>query len=156
MLSRFLWGDDGAFGHAVEVTLKGVDAGGPETAEGVEPGVDFLEGLGAETVQSALSVDGGFDEARFTKDAQMLGDGGLGHLQLPLEVAHGLLGSGEEAEDGAPMGLGDDFEDRVHLLYIPLFVYTRQDIYKVGSFAADKSLLGKDGGRIHLQGAPRG
>ena len=93
-------------GHAIEVVFELVEVRGPEAAEGLEPRVDFLEGLGAETVEAALRVDGGFDEAGVAQDAEVLGDLGLRHAALALDLAHRLLRGDEQAEYGAAVGLG--------------------------------------------------
>jgi len=120
------WTDAGEV--AVEVVLKRIDVPGPEAAEGSQPGIDLLEGLGTEAVEAALRVDGGFDEAGLAEHAQVLGDGGLGHAKPALDFADGLMGGEQEAEDGAAVGFGDDLEGGFHTPYIPQSVYTCQGI----------------------------
>src|SRR5579871_3950115 len=107
-----------------------VDVHRPEATELFEPGVEFLEGSGLQSIEATLRVDSGFDEAGFAKDAQMLGDGRLRHAELTLDLSDGLLGRGEEAEDGAAVRLGDDLEGVVHGPNIPLYVYTCQGIFE--------------------------
>ncbi len=114
--------------HAVEVALESIDVHGPEAAEGIQPGIELLQGFGPETIEAALGVDGGFDKAGVAQDAEVFGDGRLGQLEATLNVADRLPGGDEQAEDGAAVGLGDDFEDGLHAFYIPLVEYTCQGI----------------------------
>jgi hypothetical protein len=96
---------------AVEVAFESVDVSGPEATKGSEPGVDLLKWFRFEPVETALCVDGGFDETGVAQDAQVLGDGRLRHPKLTLDVAHGVLRGDEEAQYGAAVRLGNDFED---------------------------------------------
>ncbi len=105
--------------HAIEMAFESVDVPRPETAELGEPGIELLKRSGLEPVEAALRVDGGFDEACFAKDAEVLGDGRLGHVELALDLTDGLLVESEEAEDRATVGLGDDVEGGFHGLYMP-------------------------------------
>ena len=100
------------------MTLEGIDVRGPEAAELRQPRIELLEGFRFEAVETALRVNGGFNKTGVAEDAEMLGDGGLGHAQAALDVSDGLLGGAEEAEDGAAVGLGNDFEGGLHILYI--------------------------------------
>ena len=61
----------------------------------------------------------------------MLGDGRLGHAELTLDLADGLLVESQEAEDRATVGLGDDLECVFHELYMPYHVYTCQGIFEI-------------------------
>ena len=79
-------------GHAVEVTFEGIDVRRPEVAERSQPGIDLLERLGIQAVETALRIDRGLDEAGLAQHAQVLGDGGLRHAEAALDLAHGLLG----------------------------------------------------------------
>ena len=110
------------------MAFESIDVSGPELAEGSEPVVDLLKGFGSEPVETALSVHGGLHETGAAQHPQMLGDGGLRHTKLTLDFTHRLLGGDEEAEDGAAVGFGDDFEDRFHPLDIPQRVYACQGI----------------------------
>src|SRR5579863_5908083 len=112
------------------MSFEGVDVHRPEATELFEPGVEFLERAGLQSIEATLSVDSGFDEAGVAKDAQMLGDGRLRHAELTLDLTHGLFGRGEEAEDGAAVRLGDDLESVIHELNISIDVYTCQGIFK--------------------------
>ena len=114
--------------HAIEVAFESIHVGVPEAAELGQPGVHLLEALGLKAVEAALRVDGGFDEAGLAQDAEVFGNGGLGHAEAALDVADRVFGGGEQAEDGAAIGLGDDFEGGFHTLYIPICVYSRQGI----------------------------
>lgn len=114
--------------HAVQMTLECIDVRGPKAAELRQPGIELLERFRFKAVETALSVNGGFNETSVAQHAQMLGDGGLGHAKPALDFSHGLLRGTEEAEDGAAVGLGNDFEGRLHSLYIPHVEYTCQGI----------------------------
>ncbi len=102
----------------------------PEAPERGQPGIDFLQGLGPEPVETPLSIDGGFDESGVAQNAEMLRDGWLRHAQAALDLSNGLLGGDEQIEDGATVRFGDDVEDRFHASDITRSVYTCQGIYK--------------------------
>jgi len=114
--------------HAVEMALEGIDVRGPEAAELRQPRIELLEGFRFQAVETALRVDGGFNETGVTQHAQVLGDGGLRHAKPALDLSHGLLRGAEEAEDGAAIRLGNDFEGGLHSLYILNLAYTCQGI----------------------------
>ena len=118
----------GRWMDAVQMTFEGIDMGGPKAAERFQPGVELLEGFRFKTIEAALGVHGGLHETVLAEHAEVLGDGGLGHAETALDVADGLLGGHEEAEDGAAVGLGEDGKDRFHPLYIPKEVYACQGI----------------------------
>jgi len=113
---------------AIEVTFESIDVSVPEAAEGSEPRVDFPERFGPEAIEAALPVDGSLDEAGIAEDAEVLGDGGLGHAEVALDLSDGLLGGDQEGEDGAAAGLGNNFERGIHALYIPHRAYACQGI----------------------------
>ena len=73
------------------MTLESVDMGGPEATERNQPVLEFLKRLRVQAVETALGVHGGLDEAGVAQDAQVLGDGGLGHTKLTLDSADGLM-----------------------------------------------------------------
>jgi hypothetical protein len=125
---------------AIEMAFESVDMSRPEAAKLREPGVKLLKWSGLQPIQAALRVNGGFDEACVFEDTKVLGDGGLGHAKLALDIADGLLGGSEKAEDGAAIGLGDDVESGLHGSFILFHVYTCQGIFKrkfEGVFAGD-------------------
>ena len=64
---------------------------GPEPAEGGEPCIDLLQRFGFQAVEAALCVDGRFNETGVSQHSQVLRDGGLGHMQLSLDLTHRLL-----------------------------------------------------------------
>ena|ERR1700759_1619614 len=105
--------------HAIEMAFESVDVNRPEAAELLQPGVEFLKWSGLEPVEAALRVHGGFDKAGVAEDAEVLGDGRLGHAEVTLDLADRLLGGGEESEDRATVGLGDDLEGVFHGLNMP-------------------------------------
>ena len=102
--------------HPIEVALKRIKMPGPVLPERREPGVNLEEGLGLETVHSALGVHRGFHEARILENAQVLGDGWLRKAKPLLELADRLLRGEEEGQDGPAVGLREDCEGRLHCL----------------------------------------
>src|SRR5690606_4561158 len=52
------------------------------------------------------------------KHAQVLGDERLRQLEPAFELAHAQLLPGEEAEDGATVGLGKRVEDGLYVLHV--------------------------------------
>src|SRR5579862_1379978 len=113
------------------MAFESVDVRGPEATELGKPGVELLERAGLQSIEATLCVDRGFDEAGVAKDAEMLGDGRLRHAELTLDLTDGLLGRGEEAENGAAVRLGDDLECVFHASNILIHVYTCQGIFKI-------------------------
>ncbi len=110
------------------MAFERVDVSGPEAAERGEPGIDLLERLRAQAIETALGVDGRFNETGFAQDAQVPGNGGLRQAEAALDLTHRLLGRDEQIQDGAAVRLGDDFEHRLHSCYIRHCAYTCQDI----------------------------
>ena len=115
--------------HAIEMAFESVDMDGPEAAELFQPGIELLKRSGLEPVEAALRVNGGFDKTGVAQNAKVLRHCGLGHAELMLDLADGLLVESQEAEDRAAVGLGDDLEGVFHALYILLRVYTCQGIF---------------------------
>src|SRR6202042_230361 len=111
--------------------FEGVDVIGPEPAEGLQPFIDLLKWLTPQPVETLLRVDGRFHETRVTQHPQVLGNGRLRDTQVTLDLADRLLRSGQQAQDRAAVWLGNDFEYRFHVQYIPYKEYTCQDIYCV-------------------------
>ena len=110
--------------HSVEVAFERIHVLGPESAERGEPIIQFPQRLWAQAIETALRIDRGLDEARLAQHAEVLGNGWLRHAQLALDVSHGLLRREEQAEDGATVGLRNDFEYRFHAS-----LYTSHGIY---------------------------
>ena len=96
--------------RAIEVAFEGVDVCKPKPAKLSQPGIDFLESLGFQAVEATLRVHGGFHEACVAQHAQVLGYRWLRHSQLTLDLSDRLLGGGQEAQDGAAIGLSNDIE----------------------------------------------
>src|SRR5262249_28471209 len=57
--------------HAIEMAFEGIDVSGPEPAEGIQPGIDFLKWLRFQPVQATLRVHSGFHEASLSQHSQM-------------------------------------------------------------------------------------
>jgi hypothetical protein len=115
-----------------------LDAGqvvGPESIEFLDPVVHRFEFLRVEAVEAALAglLDG--DDAHFSQDAQVLGDGGLGETELNDDFGDVALGPlGEEVDDLPPTGFGDGVEDvggcgcASHWpQYIPIWEYVKEN-----------------------------
>jgi hypothetical protein len=119
--------------HAIEMAFERVEMSGPEVAELSQPVNDLMKRLRSQPVEAALGVHGGFDEAGLAQHAQVLGDGRLRHAKLTLNLSHRLLGGEQKAQDGAAVGLGNDFEDGFHSLHILYKVYTCQGIYRASA-----------------------
>ena len=112
------------------MAFEKIDVRRPETTELSEPSVELLEWSGLQSVETALGIHCRFDEAGVAQDAEVLGDGRLRHAELTLDLTVGLLGRGQEAEDRAAIGLGDDLEGIFHGPNILLHVYTCQGIFE--------------------------
>lgn len=100
------------------MAFESIHVGGPEAAELTEPGIDLLKRFGFQPVKPALRVHRGFDETGLAQHAQVLGYGRLRHTKLALDLSYRLLGREQEAQDGAAVGLGNDFEGRRHSVSI--------------------------------------
>jgi len=101
------------------MAFESIDVHRPEATELFEPGVELLKWSRFQPVEAALRVDCRFDEAGVAKDAEVLGDGRLGHMELPLDLTDGMLVESEKAEDRTAVGLGDDLEGIFHGPYMP-------------------------------------
>jgi hypothetical protein len=116
--------------HAVEVAFKSIDVSGPEAAELRQPSIHLPKRFWLQVVETALCVHCGLDEAGVAQHAQMLGNGGLRHTKLSLDLAYRLLGRAQEAQDRATIWFRDDFKNGFHAVYIPRRAYTCQGIYE--------------------------
>src|SRR4029453_18924216 len=102
---------------------------GPEPAERIQPGIQFLKRFRLQSVETALCVHRGFDETGLAQHSQVLGPGRLRHPELTLDLSNRLLGRDQEAQNRAAVGLRDDGEYGFHSLNILLQAYTCQGIY---------------------------
>src|SRR5262249_13340929 len=112
------------------MAFETIQVSGPEPAELSQPFVHLLNWLRFQPAHTALRVDRGFREPGLAQHAQVLGHGRLRHTKLTLDLSHRLLGRDQEAQYGAAIRLGNDFEDRFHSLYILYRAYTCQGIFK--------------------------
>ena len=96
------------------MAFERVEVRGPDLPERRQPGVDFLQWSGCQSIETPLRIDGGFDEAGFTQHAQMLGHGRLCYPELALDGADRLFGRDEQAQNRAPVGFGNDLENGWH------------------------------------------
>jgi len=106
------------------VALESIYVSGPEAAEWSQPGIELLQWFGPESVKPALGVYRRFHESGIAQHAQVLGNGRLRHTKLTLDFSHGLLRRDQQAQYGATVRLGNDFEDRFHVV-----IYTSRRIY---------------------------
>jgi hypothetical protein len=116
--------------HAVEVSFESIDVSGPQAAERSEPGIQLPKRFWCKAVETALGIHGRLHETGVAQDPEVLGNGGLRHSELAFDLSDGLLRRDEEAQDGAAIGFGDDFEDGFHTLDILQCAYTCQGIYE--------------------------
>lgn len=105
------------------MAFEGIDMRRPETAERNEPLINLAKRFRTEPVETTLGVHGGFHEARVAEHPQVFGHGGLRHAKPALDLSHGLPGGDEEAQDGAAIRLGNDFEGGRHFFNIPELAY---------------------------------
>jgi len=116
--------------HTIEVAFESIDVDGPEAAERRQPGIQLTQWFRLQPVEAALCVHGGLHEAGIAQHAQVLGHGRLGQTQLALDLSHRLFRGEQQAQDGAAVGFGNDFEQRFHPLYILFSVYACQGMYE--------------------------
>jgi hypothetical protein len=100
----------------LELLEQGVEAlvvGFPDAAVLFEPLRSICEGLSFEAARAALGVAAARDEAGALEDFEVLGDGGLGHLERLDQLVDGGIAGGEACEDGAASGIGEGGESGV-------------------------------------------
>jgi hypothetical protein len=113
----------------VEVAFESIDVRGPESTEWSQPRIDLLKRFRFQAIEAALCVHCRFHEPGVAQHSQVLGDSGLGHAKLTLDLSNGLLGGDEQAQYRASVRLGNDFKNGFHTLFIPQHVYTCQGIF---------------------------
>jgi len=69
-----------------------------------------------------------FDKTGVAQHAQVLRNTRLAHSQLLLDLAHRLLRRSQKPQDRPPIWLRNHLENRIHAMYIPVWLYTCQDI----------------------------
>src|SRR5271165_4804423 len=106
------------------MAFESIQVSGPEATELGQPGIYLSKWFGFQAVETALCVHGGFYETGLAQYSQVLGHGGLRHAKLTLNLSNRLLGRDQEAEYGAAVRLGNDFEGGLHVLYILQIAYT--------------------------------
>ncbi len=116
--------------YPIKVAFERIYVSIPEAAELGQPGIDLLKSFRFQTVEAALCVHRGFHETGVAQHAQMLGHGRLRHTKLTLNLSHRLLRRDQEAQDGPPVRLRNNFEGGFHALYILHMVYTCKGIFK--------------------------
>ena len=77
--------------HAIEVAFERINVSGPEPAERIQPGIEFLKWLRSQPVEPPLRVHGGFHESGLSQHSQVLGHGRLRHTKLTLDLSNRLL-----------------------------------------------------------------
>lgn len=111
------------------MAFESIHVGRPEPAEWSQPCVDLLQRFRLHPVEAPLCIHGRFHEPGITQHAQVLRHGRLRQAKLTLDFADRLFGRDEQAQYRAAVRLRNDFEDRLHILYIPDKEYTCQDIW---------------------------
>src|SRR5260221_3016707 len=115
--------------RAIEVTFERVDVGRPEVPEGSKPGVDVHERFRSDPVDAPLRVHSRLYKAGLPEHPEVLGDRGLWHPKLVLDLADGPLRGRKEAQDGPTIWFRDDAEGRFHDTYIPDRLYACQAMH---------------------------
>src|SRR5579884_3930901 len=114
--------------QAVEMPFERIHVRRPEAAELGQPGIDFLQWPGLQSIHAALRVHRGLHKTRFTQHSQMFRHGWLRHSKLTLDLAHRLLRRDQQTQYRAAVGLGNDLECSFHITYILYTAYTCQGI----------------------------
>src|SRR2546423_1896073 len=109
--------------HAVEVAFESIDMSGPEPTERRQPGIQLLQWLRFQSVETALCVHGGFHEPGLAQHPQVLRHRRLRHPKPTLDFSYRLLGRDQEAQDRAAVRLRDDCEHGFHTLNIRDMAY---------------------------------
>jgi hypothetical protein len=81
-------------------------AGAPEAAILLDPGVDGAERFGVELVDAVPTFAMFSHEVGVAEQAEVLGDGGAGDREGFGNLSGGLAAAAEEVEDGAAGGIG--------------------------------------------------
>ena len=85
----------------------------PKAAVAGDPGIGFPHGTGDEAAAAHPAVALPHDEPGSLEDAQVLGNGGEGHLKRLGEGAHGGIPRGESRQDRPPGRVGERGERRI-------------------------------------------
>ncbi len=96
------------------MAFESIYVSGPKAAEWREPGVDLLKRFRFQAVEAALCIHRGLHETGIAQHPEVLRHRRLRHMELTLDLSHGLLGRDQETQDGAAVRLGDDFENGFH------------------------------------------
>lgn len=112
------------------MTLERVEVCRPAPAERHQPVVELAQRFRDQSIETALCIHSGLHKSGITQHAEVLRNGWLRHLQLPLDFSNRLFRGDQQPQDGAAVGLGNDVEDGRHAVYIRLKEYTCQGIYE--------------------------
>ena len=93
-----------------------VQARRPQLPVRRQPRVEVLKRGRPQPIDAPLRVRADFDEARVAEDAQVLGNRRLADGQVVDQLADRQIRESEQIQDAATVGLGEDFERRVHVL----------------------------------------
>ena len=102
------------FEHFVEAR----EIGFPDAAVIFKPLGGFGEPARVDAAGAALGVAAAGDKAGTFEDAEVLGDGGLGHREGAGELVNGGFAGAETGEDGAAGGIGERGEGGVESLFV--------------------------------------
>src|SRR5581483_8922007 len=115
--------------QSVEMALEGIHMSRPETAELRQPSIDLAQRFWLQSIAAALCIHGRLHETGVPQHSQVLGNRGLRHSKLTLDLAHRLLGQDEEAQNRAPVRLCNNLEYRIHeFLYTSIGIYSSRNI----------------------------
>src|SRR5580765_66276 len=112
------------------MAFERIQMSGPELTEWSEPGIHLLKRFWLQPVETTLCVHRHFHEAGVAQHAQMFRHGRLRHPKLTFDFSNRLFGRHQKTQDRAAVRLRDDFEYRLHALYIPLKAYSCQGMYE--------------------------
>jgi len=86
--------------------LQVVEAGGPEDAVLLNPGIDGAERFGIEVVDAMTSFAVLADQVRAPQKAEMLRNGRTRHREGAGDLSCGLAAAAKQIEDGTAGGIG--------------------------------------------------
>jgi hypothetical protein len=91
--------------HLVEVAFEVVEAGAPQRPVRSKPLVHLAQRFGSNPIDPPLSLNPGVHQAGVPEQAQMLGDGRLGHRQSGYQLADRAFSQPQQVQDLAPVAL---------------------------------------------------
>src|SRR4051794_4649505 len=93
--------------YLAEVAVQSIEALFPVPAILVDPVGDLPERTRLQSARTPLGLPSLLDEARSFQHSEVLGDGGLAHVEGRPEVLHGRLAGGETSKDRPARRVGE-------------------------------------------------